>query len=52
MKVEAVVLKPMWAGDRKQGIKFAWPNVPHWKDVPCTHIYIIHSAIIKIFVIG
>ena len=27
MKVEAVVLKPMRAGDGKQGIKFAWPNV-------------------------
>ena len=28
MKVEAVVLKLMRAGDalRKQGIKFAWPN--------------------------
>ena len=27
MKVEAVVLKPMRAGDGKQGIKFAWPNL-------------------------
>ena len=26
MKVEAVVLKPMRAGDGKQGIKFAWPK--------------------------
>ena len=25
MKVEVVVLKPMRAGDGKQGIKFAWP---------------------------
>ena len=27
MKVEAVVLKPMWAGDGNQGIKFDWPSV-------------------------
>ena len=26
MKVEAVVLKAMQAGDGKQGIKFAWPK--------------------------
>ena len=27
MKVEAVVLRPMQAGNGKQGIKFAWPKI-------------------------
>ncbi len=27
MKVEAIVLKSMRAGDGKQGIKFAWPKL-------------------------